>query len=601
MTRSRLMRRASMRALLAAALVAAAHVVVPMAAMARAPSDERFAPARSVAGNYLAAVIAGYANDRNAESQFLRQALRRDPMHPELRERAMVAFLANGELRDGFRVAETVKGSEDPEIAEAARLALAVRALGEKRYGLARQILESGRRSNRPRIDPTTTLLTAAAHLGQGNLATALAALEPYETNPTQALADYFAGLLADVAGDRRTAEARLRAASEANRDDLRAADALARHLARNGATAEAQRIYAAIRASVRDPALIEDAAEAVARGQRPPPAARTPQEVAAEALFLLADVGGRGPAAELRETIFLQLAGHLAPQKDLYAVSLAEALEEGRQPRRAIDVYRSIPESSAFRGQTDIREARALQDLGRTDEAIAVLERLVASEPANAAYQAAFASFFRSERRWAEAVAAYDKAIALAPEPTTEHFDLFYGRAVSRERSGDWPGAEADLLKAIALLGPDAARTRPRERADALNYLAYTWVDRNERLVEAFEMLREAVALTEGRNGYIVDSLGWAYFRKGRYEEAVRELEKAVGLLPGDPVLNEHLGDAYWRAGREREARFKWAQVLDLEPEADLRRAVEKKLAEGLPDLPAPPAGPTATTGEGR
>jgi Flp pilus assembly protein TadD len=94
--------------------------------------------------------------------------------------------------------------------------------------------------------------------------------------------------------------------------------------------------------------------------------------------------------------------------------------------------------------------------------------------------------------------------------------------------------------------------------------------------------MIRKAVDLRPD-NGYIVDSLGWAYYQLGRLEEAVQELERAVELRPEDPLINDHLGDAYWRVGRQREARFQWRAALALNPEPEVRKQIETKLAEGL------------------
>ena len=74
------------------------------------------------------------------------------------------------------------------------------------------------------------------------------------------------------------------------------------------------------------------------------------------------------------------------------------------------------------------------------------------------------------------------------------------------------------------------------------------------------------------------------AYQRLGEYPQAVESLERAVELEPGDPVINDHLGDAYWRVGREREARYQWQRVLTLDPEEDVIADVEQKLRSGLP-----------------
>ena len=101
--------------------------------------------------------------------------------------------------------------------------------------------------------------------------------------------------------------------------------------------------------------------------------------------------------------------------------------------------------------------------------------------------------------------------------------------------------------------------------------------------LDEAFAMIERAVE-QRPRDGYIVDSLGWAYYRLGDYESAVRYLERAVELRPDDPVINDHLGDAYWMVGRRLEAKFQWSHARDLDPDPEILKLIEAKLKDGLP-----------------
>ena len=131
----------------------------------------------------------------------------------------------------------------------------------------------------------------------------------------------------------------------------------------------------------------------------------------------------------------------------------------------------------------------------------------------------------------------------------------------------------------------------QPGARAQVLNYLAYSWVDRNTNIDDSFKMLKQAVDLSP-RDGMIIDSLGWAYFRLGRWDDAVRELEKAVELKPGDPTINDHLGDGYWRTGRRLEGKFQWQHAKDLNPEPEDLEKINAKLKDGLPE----PDKPTAT-----
>ncbi|HFC05212.1 MAG TPA: tetratricopeptide repeat protein, partial [Rhizobiales bacterium] len=114
-----------------------------------------------------------------------------------------------------------------------------------------------------------------------------------------------------------------------------------------------------------------------------------------------------------------------------------------------------------------------------------------------------------------------------------------------------------------------------------------YSWIDRGLHLDEAVKMVEKAAELRP-RDGYIIDSVGWAYYRLGRYKLAVNRLERAVKLKPGDPTINDHLGDAYWRVDRKLEAKFQWAHARDNKPEKKDLQKILKKLKEGLPDKPA-------------
>ena len=96
--------------------------------------------------------------------------------------------------------------------------------------------------------------------------------------------------------------------------------------------------------------------------------------------------------------------------------------------------------------------------------------------------------------------------------------------------------------------------------------------------------MIRRAVEQRPD-DGYIVDSLGWAYYRLGNYDEAVKHLERAVELKPDDPTINDHLGDAYWKIGRMLEAQFQWSHARDLKPEPEELPKIEEKLKVGLPE----------------
>ena len=157
---------------------------------------------------------------------------------------------------------------------------------------------------------------------------------------------------------------------------------------------------------------------------------------------------------------------------------------------------------------------------------------------------------------------------------------DLLFPRHLLRARQAVGK-AEADLKKSLELF-PD--------QPHVLNYLGYSWIDQGVNLDEGMRMIKRSVE-QRADDGYIVDSLGWAYYRLGTLEEAVKQLERAVELKPEDPTINDHLGDVYWRVGRVLEARFQWSHARDFKPEPEDLVKIEAKLKSALPDDTAPAA----------
>ena len=146
--------------------------------------------------------------------------------------------------------------------------------------------------------------------------------------------------------------------------------------------------------------------------------------------------------------------------------------------------------------------------------------------------------------------------------------------RGVSFERLGDWENAEKDLIRSLEIL-PD--------QAHVLNYLAYSWIDKGINLDKGLEMLKKATKLREN-DGYIIDSLGWAYYAIKNYSEAEFFLQKAVELLPLDPIINDHYADTLWRLNKNIQARYFWNHVLKLnDTEQKLKDNISKKLIFGI------------------
>ena len=183
-------------------------------------------------------------------------------------------------------------------------------------------------------------------------------------------------------------------------------------------------------------------------------------------------------------------------------------------------------------------------------------------------------ANFYKDNEYYEKSIEYYSLALS---EIKKDHFlvpKILDRRGTSFERLGDWKNAEKDLIKSLEI-SPD--------QAHVLNYLAYSWIDRGINVDKGLEMLRKADKL-RGNDGYIIDSLGWAYYVKKNYTNAELFLQKAVELLPLDPIINDHYADTLWMLDKNIQARYFWKYVLKLDgTEQELKDIISKKLIFGI------------------
>jgi Flp pilus assembly protein TadD len=295
-------------------------------------------------------------------------------------------------------------------------------------------------------------------------------------------------------------------------------------------------------------------------------------QQGVAEVLYGLGSAIGLDDGAEL-PAAYLQLAHYLDPEDDLVVVALGDIFQGTGNCQKAVKIYATVPEGSPLRRNSEIQTGNCLDTLDKPDDAASHMRKVVEADPSDLDAVIALGNVYRGHDRFPEAADAYSLGIATIKAPTKEDWRIYYYRGVSLERSKRWAEAEADFQEALKI-DPD--------QPQVLNYLGYSWVDQGMNLDKALEMIKTAVDLRPD-DGYIVDSLGWAYYRLGRYEEAVTQLERAVDLKSSDPVINDHLGDAYWRVGRKLEARFQWNHARDLKPDKDQLPKILKKIEQGL------------------
>jgi len=421
-------------------------------------------------------------------------------------------------------------------------------------------------------------LLVAWVQQGAGHTDAAEATLKPYvDSQRFRGIYALHAAAIADVAG--RTVDAQRLytiATTDAGGLNLELARMLASWDIRQGREPEAEKIFATLQDNsgelgIAVPALYK------AAGQ---PAVRNATDGMAEAYLALA---GALRAQDQNDPalVMLRLALDLRPDLTVARLLSSEIFDANHQTDAALSVLKPVAANDPLVSVVRLREASLQARLGDTDGALKLLDMVAAANPDRPEPYAMRGDILREQKRYADAVAAYDMAVSKIAKPDRSNWPLFYERGISHERAGDWPKAEADFLHALEL-SPD--------EPDVLNYLAYSWTEQGKNLTRARKMLERAVE-QRPNDGAIADSLGWVVLRQGDQAGALKILEHAVELDSTDSTVNGHLGDAYWAAGRKLEAQFQWRRALTLTPEPEEVPKLQAKLLESetaLGNLPA-------------
>jgi tetratricopeptide (TPR) repeat protein len=567
---------------LAIAAAAVTSLVLPGQLMAQTPDHQadnsaQFPSSRDLrglttSGSYLAARHASVERDASSAATFYRSALRTDPKNNELLDRAFISSLAEGDIDEAVKLADRMLTIDKNN--RVARLVVGARDLKQKKYAAAQININQSVRG--PITDLVATLLSGWAAYGAGDTKTAIANIDKL-TGPEwyPIFKDLHSGMILELAGKEKDAGVRLERAYKLDDSALRVTDSYARWVSRNKDAASAQAVYETFdKKLARHPLVLEGIRETKA-GKKLPPLVDSPQTGAAEALYGIgASLTRRG--GEDLALVYLQLALYLAPNHSLALLSLADLYESVKKPQMAIKVYERVPANSPLKRNAQIQLATDLDTADRSDEAIKILKDVTAQDPKDLEAIMALGNVERGRKKCADCTETYTRGIDALPSANDKgNWVYYYFRGICEERSKQWSKAEADMRKALDL--------QP-EQPHVLNYLGYSWIDQGLNLDDAMKMIKRAVDQRPD-DGYIVDSLGWAYYRIGNFEDAVKNLERAIELKPEDPTINDHLGDAYWRIGRTLEAKFQWAHARDLKPEPEELPKIEAKIENGLPE----------------
>ncbi len=528
--------------------------------------------AGSPLGSYLAGLHAGNRRDLSAAADFMLHALSYDPENPQLLNRSLLLLASDGRYQSAAEVAERIQVSNPGN--GLASLVLAVEAV--KRGDLPEAESHLGDMPTQGLSGITGPVLKGWIRTMQGDGAGAVGELAPLR-NKTGfgVLYGLHAALMNDIIGDAVQARAEFEEAlTAAGEPSLRLVWLAGNFFERNGDAPRAIELYESFLRASPDSSVIGGALARAQAGRAAQPVLAEATHGMAEALFNLASLLSQEGAGDVA-LAHVHLALRLRPDFEIARVLLGEILQGQGRGAEAIAAYRAVSSESVFSWMVRLRVAEELERLEKIDDAVAELESLAETRPERAEALIRLGNLLRNKERFDEAVSAYDRAVGRVGEPARRYWSLYYFRGIALERTANWERAERDFLLALDL---------EPEQPFVMNYLAYSWVEKKLNLDKAKGMLARAVELRPD-DGFIVDSLGWVYYRLGDYDLGVKYLERAVELRPQDPVINDHLGDAYWQVGRKQEARFQWRRALSLKPEEDQVSVIESKIDRGLPD----------------
>jgi tetratricopeptide (TPR) repeat protein len=530
--------------------------------------------AESLAGAYLAGRSAAIDFDFEAAAKYYGIAMARDPQNVEIMENAVLAYLALGDVERAVPLSKLIIAAG--QRSQAARMAITAGLVNDGNYAaLSQQDIQ---------IDGISQwvdgLVKAWAFIGTDDVDAAMAQFDVVATDAgMRGVVSFHKALALATVGRYAEAEEIMNgegqgAASRTRRGLIARVEVLSQ-LGRND---DALTLINTTFNGVTDSELDILIARLTAGEQLAFTLAPTARAGLAEVFFTFASLLRAEQASDYYTLLYARIARHLRPDHVDALLLSAGLLEDLGQYPLAIEAYKSVAADDPAYHVAELGRAAALRRLEKNDQAIEVLEQLTRSHGDLAVVHSTLGDTLRAQNEDQAAIAAYTKALDLISEGDDRAWFLYFSRGIAFAEDGDSVAAEEDFRAALAI-NPD--------QPQVLNYLGYSLVEEQRKLDEALDMIERAVAASPD-SGYIVDSLGWVYYRLGRFEEAVIQMERAVELEAVDPVINDHLGDVYWAVGRKREAQFQWNRALSFiefnpsETDADPDR-IRRKLEVGL------------------
>jgi tetratricopeptide (TPR) repeat protein len=272
----------------------------------------------------------------------------------------------------------------------------------------------------------------------------------------------------------------------------------------------------------------------------------------------------------------YLSLAAY-ASNSSFYKLNLGNLLVALDNNELALKILKDINSEDIFYLDSVLEKVLAYDQNNQTDIAETVIKNQLKQGLFNSELLKYLGDIQRNKRLFSDAIKSYTNALMTAKKENNvkEIWSILFLRGIAFEELDNWDLAENDFIEALKI--------RP-DQPQVLNYMGYSLLERKEKLDQAMRMIIKAEKISP-ESYHIVDSLGWAFYRLGKFSDALIHLERAMELEALDPIVNDHLGDTFWQLGRKREARFQWKKSLNLDPEKNVIEKIKAKLEFGLKD----------------
>ncbi len=520
---------------------------------------------QTFSGSYLAGRFAQRQQDWETAQNYMGTVLSYDAGNEDMVQRTFLLALGSGNFIKAKELADKIVKTQKGD--ELALIFMSCDALSRDDFATAMTFLNKLPAEGFGQY--TKPLLTAWSLMGSGKKAAALKILADNASadDPTYRM---HAGMMEELGGNMNAASEHYKVAM-ANGLNLHTAVMVGNFYERYGRPEITLSIYQGLDKIYPFNPFISAMADRDPHRKMEPNITRA-ADGAALALFDLATLLYEKRAYDSAQ-IYGSLVQLLAPASPFAKLMMGDIAALHNRYAKAVEDYNAIDAASPIYWLSRIRVTEVYEVSGQTDLSIKMLTDMAKNGATRIQALVSLGDVYRRHGQFENAIDAYNQALAGVSPVTEEHWPIIYARGMAEERLNHWNLAEKDLLQALSFQ-PDNPMI--------LNFIAYSWANQGVNLNKALEYAKHAAALRPD-DGYILDSYGWTLFRLGKYQESITWLEQAVDQVPGDSTLLDHLGDAYWQAGRQNEARYQWRHAHDLSQDPSFKTLVQQKLQHGI------------------